>query len=121
MTAPNFFFKAMLGAASDTIDDPALKSTIDLYTDECLTKALPQFNPSTDDRFLDRYFSLDSEADRKLAQISIGAGTYGPGYNCLALKQHVNKSLQNYAHNRSSLYQNVMAEGSAYDKFRRGF
>ncbi len=121
MNAPNFFFKAMLGAASDTIEDPELKSNINLYTDECLSKVLPQFNPSTDDRFLDRYFSLDSEADRKLARISATAGGYGPAYNCIALKQYVNRSLRDYAHNQSSVYQRVMTEGSAYDKFRRGF
>ena len=121
MTSPNFFYKAMLGAAADTIDDPALRSNIDLYTEDCLSKVLPQYNPSTDDRFLDRYFSLDSEADRKLSQISVGAGGYGPGYNCLALKQYVNKALRDYAHSSSSVFQGVMAEGTAYDKFRRGF
>ena len=92
-TAPNFFFKAMLGAAADSIDDPTLKSSIDFYTEECLSKVLPQFNPSVDGSFLDQYFSLGSGADQKLATISLGTGPFG---NCAELKQGMNQALTDY-------------------------
>ena len=117
-TAPNFFFKAMLGAASDGIDDPGLKSNIDFYTEECLSKVLPQFDPATDGGFLDRYFSRENGADQKLAAIPIGSG---PASNCLEMKRGMNQALSEYAHRRSSVFDRVMSEGSSLNKFWQGF
>ncbi len=118
-TAPNFFYKAMLGAASDTIDDPNLKSAINYYTDECLTKVLPQFDPNVDSSFLDRYFSKEGNgADQKLSQIPLGNGPYS---NCLELKRGMNQSLNDYAKTRSSVWNQVSTAGTAVDKFRQGF
>ena len=117
-TAPNFFYKAMLGAASDTIDDPSVKASINYYTDECLSKVLPQFDQKVDGGFLDQYFSRDSGADQRLAQIQLGTGPFS---NCLELKRGMNQSLSEYAKNRSSVYQRAVAEGTAIDKFSRGF
>lgn len=117
-TAPNFFYKAMLGAASDTIDDPSVKSAINYYTDECLSKVLPQFDQNADGGFLDRYFSREGGADQRLAQIPLGSGPYS---NCLELKRGMNQSLSDYAKSHSSVYERAVAEGSAIDKFWRGF
>lgn len=116
--APNFFYKAMLGAASDAIDDPELKSSIDYYTEACLSKVLPQFDPATDGSFLDRYFTRDSEADRKLAQIQLGEGPFS---SCLEFKRSMNQSLSEYARRHSSTYEKVLAGGSVIDQFWHGF
>jgi hypothetical protein len=119
MQAPNFFYKAMLGAAFDTIDEPQLRATVTHYTSECLSKTLPRFNPESDSGFLDRYFSRESTADRELARIPLGEGpTAG---TCLELKRQVNQRLGDYARARSSVYERALAEGSAIDKFMRGF
>jgi len=117
-TAPNFFYKAMLGAASDTIDDPNVKSAINYYTDECLSKVLPQFDQNVDSGFLDRYFSRSGSADQRLAQIPLGSGPFS---NCFELKKGMNDSLSDYAKSHSSVLQRVAAEGTAIDKFSRGF
>lgn len=121
MTAPNFFYKAMLGAAADTIDDPNLKNAVQFYTDECLSKALPQFNPDTDSNFLDQYFSRNSEADRKLALVQVQSGGMGPAQNCLDLKNYLNQSLTEYAKARSSVYEQVTLQGNGGDHLWRGF
>ena len=117
-TAPNFFYKAMLGAASDSIDDPGLKSSINYYTDECLSKVLPQFDAGVDGGFLDRYFSRTSGADQKLAQIPI---TDGPNANCLELKRGMNQALADYAHHHSSVYDRTVAQGNGMSKLWQGF
>jgi len=119
MQAPNFFYKAMLGAAFDTIDDPQVRSEVEFYTSECLSKALPRFNPDTDSNFLDRYFSRESAVDRELAQVPIGPGPVTR--SCLDLKRQMNQHLGDYARARSSVYERAMSEGSAIDKFMRGF
>lgn len=118
--SPNFFYKAMLGAASDTIDNPELKSNINFYTDECLSKVLPRFNPNTDGSFVDRYFSLDNEAERNLAQVKLSDAP-GSFSNCLEYKRYMDQSLRNYAKGRSSVFQQAMTEGSAFEKFKQGF
>jgi hypothetical protein len=119
MQAPNFFYKALLGAAFDTIDDPKLRSEVDFYTSECLSKALPRFNPDTDSNFLDRYFSRESSVDRELAQIPVGPGPVNQ--NCLELKNRMNQDVGEYARTRSSVYERAKAEGTSIDKFMQGF
>ncbi len=117
-TAPNFFYKAMLGAATDSIDDPTLKASIDFYTEQCLSKALPQFDPASDGSFLDQYFSRKGAANRKLAAIQLGAGPYS---NCAELKQGMNQALADYARRHSSTYRQVEAQGPSIQKFWMGF
>ena len=117
-TSANFFYKAMLGAAADSIDDSGLKSSIDFYTEECLSKVLPQYDPSTDGGFLDRYFSRVNGADQKLAMIPLGNGPFG---NCLELKSGMNQALTDYAHHRSSVYDRAVTEGSGLPRFWQGF
>jgi hypothetical protein len=121
MTAPNFFYKAMLGAAADTIDDSNVRGMIHLYTDECLSKALPNFSPQTDATFLDEYFSNSSNADQKLAQVSIQSGTMGPAQNCLDLKNYMNQSLSDYAKARSTVYDRVKMQSGSGDHLWQGF
>jgi hypothetical protein len=119
---PNFFFKAMLGAAADTIDDPRLRSDVQLYTEECLSKVLPEFNPDASGGVLDRYFSRDADADRKLAQIPAGqAGSGGAVPTCLELKRQVNTSLAEYARARSSTYERIRAVGAPIDWLKSPF
>lgn len=118
-TAPNFFYKAMLGAASDSIDDPNLKSSVDFYTEECLSKVLPLYDPSADGGFLDRYFSRGNGADQKLASIPLGSS--GPFSNCLELKTGMNQALADYAHRGSSVYDRAVAAGPGFQKFWQGF
>ncbi|MEK7692454.1 MAG: hypothetical protein AAB425_15670 [Bdellovibrionota bacterium] len=92
MSAPNFFYKAILGAAADTIDDPGLRDGIEFFTDECLSKVLPRFSPDSDFSFLDQIFSEVSPADRKLALIKLESAT-GPGTTCWDVKVTVNRAL----------------------------
>ena len=120
MTAPNFFYKAMLGAAADTIDDPNIQSSIRLYTDECLTKVLPNFNSDTDSNFLDQYFSQSGPADQKLNQVTITSGGMGPAQSCLDLKQFLNTQLEGYARARSNLADRDQAGGSPWRHFTYG-
>lgn len=117
-TAPNFFYKAMLGAASDSIDDPALKSSVNFYTEECLAKVLPQFNAKTEGGFLDRFFSRENGADQKLAQIPLGTG---PLSNCYELKRSMNDALAQYAKSKSSVYERASTEGNGISHFWKGF
>jgi hypothetical protein len=121
MTAPNFFYKAMLGAAADTIDDPNIQSVIRTYTDDCLSKVLPTFNPATDSHFLDQYFSNSGDADAKLAQVSIQSGTMGPAQNCLDLKNFLNDQLSGYARSRSSVEDQSQNYGNQFLKIIHGY
>lgn len=117
-TAPNFFYKAMLGAAADAIGDPEVKASVNFYTDECLSKVLPQFNDSNDGGTLDRYFSRRNEGDQKLASIPLGSGPFS---NCFELKKGMNQSLADYARKRSSTYNRIQAVGSPLEWVKSPF
>lgn len=95
MHHPNFFFKAMLGAASSTIEDPELRDLINFYTAECLSQVLPQVHSGGGQSFLDRFFSHQpSEADQQLLRIKLQLSGYP---NCWVLKKKMNFKLQHYA------------------------
>lgn len=120
MTAPNLFYKAVLGAAADTIEDPQLKYNLNLYTEECLSKALPNFDPSRDYSVLDDFFSSSGKADDLLAQIPVGSKSDGPTESCLQLKQYMNDALSQYAVAHSAVYGTVAASNAQFGQFLSG-
>jgi len=121
MIAPNLFYKAVLGAAADTIESPELKYDINLYTEECLSKVLPQFNPTEDVSSIDQYFSINSPVDQKLAQIPVGNSPTGPSETCLQMKEFINDSLTKYAQSNSSVYQTIADNPMATQHLISGF
>ena len=108
MTAPNYFFKAMLGAAAETIDDPSLKGAIQTYTENCLSKALPTLNSQS---MSDLFSQSGNASDTLLAQIEVPSPDMGPAINCLDMKTNLNRDMGAYAHSRSSISQEVLNSG----------
>ena len=116
LEAPNYFYKAILGAASDSIDDPFLKESIRFFTDECISKVLPRFNPETNSSSFDRLFSRESSGDRLLASVVLSSDT-GPSTTCFEVKNSLGNSLSEYARAHSTVLQRLVADGSTMGYF----
>lgn len=98
LEAPNFFYKAVMLAGASTLDDPALRESIEVYTSECIEKILPLVGTAEARDNLHPFFSIQTrapEVDRQLAQVDIGKS--GQPYTCLDAKKEMHDRLRNYA------------------------
>jgi len=92
LEAPSFFYKAIMFAGASTLNDPDLRSAVQLYTDSCINRILPLIgNKESLDR-LDGVFRSDQDIDQKLAGLAIDVQGR-PGFNCLDAKNEVREKL----------------------------
>lgn len=99
-SAPSFFYKSIMYAGADTIDDPQLRDKINFYVDECFGKVIPLINEEKAKGNVDKMFKMYPEVDAALAEIPIETeGT--EKITCLSLKNEVVAHLQTYAESKA--------------------
>lgn len=106
LEAPDFFYKAIMLAGSSQIKDPKLKETIDLYSEECVERALAEGPDTFKEVNLGKFFTDDfmaSELDLLYRSITFERDD-GATYNCNDLRQAVNQGL----YEESKSYEPVM-------------
>ena len=96
LDAPDFFFKAIMYAGSETIDDPKLKKSIHFYTEECFDRILPFIKEKFKGGTFDKMFATDAAVDSKLSEVYLERPDKKP-YNCLDVKNEVRDQLRTYA------------------------
>ena len=96
LDAPDFFFKAIMYAGSETIDDPKLKKSIQFYTEECFDRILPFIKEKFKGGKFDKMFATDAAVDSKLSDVYLERPDKKP-YNCLNVKNEVRDQLRAYA------------------------
>ena len=100
LEAPDAFYKAVLYAGSQTLEDPHLRALIDLYTAECFAKILPKIGLAKKLNKVDEFFREHGVVDRDLQAIPI-TSIEGEKITCLDLKDKVRSELALYAYQRS--------------------
>ncbi|MFK7824473.1 MAG: hypothetical protein AB8G05_09960 [Oligoflexales bacterium] len=103
LEAPSAFYKAILYAGSQTIEDPALRDKIDVYTDSCFDKILPMLGMSARKDKIDEFFGLNGVIDQELKHIPITLDD-GSKINCLTLKNLVRSDLWSYAERKGAKF-----------------
>ncbi|MFK7823640.1 MAG: hypothetical protein AB8G05_05760 [Oligoflexales bacterium] len=96
LEAPAAFYKAILFAGSQTIDDLDLRDKIDVYTDSCFEQVLPLISLAARQDKIDVFFNADGVIDRELKEIEITKDD-GTKQNCLDLKNSLRRQLHSYA------------------------
>lgn len=96
LDAPDFFFKAIMFAGTETIDDPKLKKSVQFYTNECFDRVLPFLKEKFKGGKVDKMFETDAAVDQKLAQVYLERTDKKP-YNCLDVKNEVRDQLRAYS------------------------
>ena len=100
LDAPDFFYRAIMYAGSSTLDDPDLRSSVKLYTDECITRVLPLIGGKESLDRLDGVYRGDRLVDEKLQGLTIETAQ-GPRRNCLDVKNEVQGQLIAYTRGHS--------------------
>lgn len=112
LTAPSAFYKAILYAGSQSIDDMALRNKVDVYTDSCFDKILPFIGLASRKDKIDEFFNHNGVIDKELKEIEITKND-GDKITCLQLKERVRKGLWDYASKRgASFYRNYTGKYS---------
>lgn len=96
MDAPAAFYKAVIYAGSQTIDDPGFQDKIDVYTNSCFDKILPLLGQAKHENRMDEFFKERGVVDRELELIPIEIEA-GKKITCLELKTEVRKELWSFA------------------------
>jgi len=88
--SPNLYYKALLLAGATTIDDPKLRSKLELYTTDCIERILPAFEKAYADQKLgtDGILNLSENNSSALSQIQLEGGK-----TCADLRQEVQNDL----------------------------
>jgi hypothetical protein len=94
--APSAFYKAVLYAGSVSIEDPKLRSMIDLYSGECFDKVIPQLEMANREDKISEFFKPYGVVDNVLKEIKLPMQN-GNEITCYDLKEKVNTDLYNYA------------------------
>ncbi len=103
LEAPAAFYKAVLYAGSQTIDDPGLRDKIDVYTDSCFDKVLPLLGQAKTEGRIDEFFKNNGVVDRELEHIPIQLED-GKKITCLNLKEEVRTHLWAYAEEKGAKF-----------------
>ena len=106
LEAPNFFFKAIMYGAANTIENQDLKQSIRFYTDECFDRMLPMIAEKKGQNKLDGFFADNSGIDEKLSDLRIETHDRTP-YNCLDLKNDVRGRMKDYATSKPGAGKNL--------------
>jgi hypothetical protein len=103
LEAPSAFYKAVMFAASQSIDDPELKDQLDAYSNSCFSKVLPMLGQASVDNKIDEFFRERGAVDHELELIPI-EGEDGKKITCLDLKNEMRKHLWAFANEKSSKF-----------------
>ena len=106
LEAPNFFFKALMYGAANTIDDADLKRSIHTYTDECFDRILPLVNNLKKENKLDGFFADSADVDQNLSRLTIETPDRTP-YTCLDMKNDIRSRLKSYALSKPGIGYNL--------------
>lgn len=118
LDAPAAFYRAILYSGSLTIDDPALKDKIDVYTNNCFDKVLPLLGTAKKKDKLDEFFKQGGMIDSELDLIPIEMEG-GHKITCLDLKNEVRDHLHQYAFSKQRHlegYSNYLESYRYYNK-----
>jgi hypothetical protein len=96
LESPSFFYKAIMLASSETIEDGDLRSKIDLYQDQCFEKALPFIEKFKDVDMLDRFFGNYPDVDEELKRYKIATAAGSAPVTCLDLKEEMRTNMVAY-------------------------
>ena len=96
LETPDFFYKAVMYAGAAAIDNPALRSELQFYTNECFLKVLPEVERDGSQSSLDQLFRISNEAEKGLSMIPLELGN-GRQSNCLEVKDQVRSHLIDFA------------------------
>ena len=112
LQAPNFFFKAIMYGAANTIEDKGLRDTIHTYTNECFDRVLPLIQESAKQNKIDGFFADNTDFDRRLSSLPIETGNR-VSYTCLDLKNELRGELKAYSQRRPGIRNNLdLVKGS---------
>jgi len=126
LEAPNFFYKAVMLAGSSTISDPALRESVEFYTDECIEKVLPLVGTEAARDKIDPFFATENsqrEIDRQLSMTVINK-TAGRPYTCLDAKNEMHTRLVAYTRDNSQAFRQAsemlpgMMQAPAYENLQ---
>ncbi len=107
LEAPSFFYKAVMYAGAETLDDPRLRGTVKQYTDDCVTRVLPMLGGSEGLDRMDSLFRSGNAVDDTLRGLAIESNA-GPTSNCLTLKNQVQTDLLSYTKAKSQNFRSMM-------------
>lgn len=107
LSAPNFFYKAIMFAGMATIDDPALKNSIEFYTEECFDRLLPLIKDRGASGKLDSLWGTDSSIDRRLFELEV-AMPGNTNISCLDIKNSVRDKLTQYSLKKAGRFINEL-------------
>lgn len=96
LESPSFFYKAMLLASSETIEDGDLRAKIDLYQDQCFEKAITFAEKFKKVDLLDRFFGNYPDVDGELKHYKIASAGSGTPITCLDLKEEMRTNMVSY-------------------------
>ncbi|PIP94757.1 MAG: hypothetical protein COV37_19965 [Bdellovibrio sp. CG11_big_fil_rev_8_21_14_0_20_39_38] len=95
--APSSFYKAIMYAGSVSIEEPALRSLIDLYSVQCFDKVIPQIeNAKKMDKISEFFRPSHGTVDQALKGIVITTSK-GTKVTCYDLKEKVGLELHNHS------------------------
>lgn len=88
--SPNLYYKALLLAGATTIDDPRLRSKLELYTTDCIGRLLPSYEKAyANQKFgADGILNLSENNTAALSEIPLEGGK-----TCADLRQEVQNDL----------------------------
>lgn len=96
LTAPDFFYKAIMYGGISTIQDQGLRNKLKFYTDECFTKVLADGEKHYNNSSLNQFFRIGGEADQKLSDVELELGN-GQKTDCYKVKENVRQDFVDYA------------------------
>lgn len=95
--APSAFYKAIMYAGSVSIEDPQLRSLIDLYSTQCFDKVIPQIEAGKRmDKVSEFFRPSHGTVDQALKGINLTTSK-GSKLSCYDLKEKVQEGLYNHA------------------------
>lgn len=106
LEAPDFFYKAVMLAGASTINDPGLRESIEVYTDECVEKVLPLVGTEAARDKVDSFFGGSSgsqDIDHQLATVELSKRG-GVPFTCLDAKNEMRQRLVAYTRDNSQVY-----------------
>lgn len=106
LEAPNLFYKAVMYAGTETIDDPELGDRVSFYTEHCFDKMLPIIGSEYKADRLDGFFRTDSTIDRELRNIPVNFE--GQNSTCLDVKNVVRNQLHNYSASKNAIMTGIL-------------
>lgn len=92
--SPNLYYKALMLAGATTIDDPKLRSKLELYSTDCIERLLPNYERITNDpkSGIDGLLNLSENNSAALSEIPLDGGK-----TCFDLRQEVQNGLTRQA------------------------